>query len=511
MLRALILKPLFYGFIFFNFFGGFMNMKRVLVALLAGVFCITAFADGDYDELMRRSKHLEKQMQELNLEVEMMKNRWEFPSAKQEASYETPSWIYRKSTPVIISPYIGVHSLYDGSHLIINFSSIYEDVRLLRQWQVMHRHIEENDLQPLDHPLLEVSGKVEVLGAWQDRFIGGQTSDFNLDEAELEFSVYINPWVSGLLSVVYDNAPTPVSNTRIGNSNIFLNKGMIVVGNLEQFPVYASMGQMIVPFGRYSSNMISAPLTMRMFRTPARALTIGYRPEMDEGFYATAFAFSGDSRITTNRDVNQFGGDVGFIYDDQENDFDVTVGVSAIRNVADANGMQDTGGAIFPGFGANDPVTPGGANVNRQRLVHMVPGLSAYAAVGLGDFLFIGEYVTALRRFDATDLSFNGHGAKPSGFNLEAAYSFCLAEMQSNFAVGYTHTDQALALNVPRDRISANFSIAPIKHTIVRLEYQHDRAYPSNDVAGGRGQLATMDPNQGESANAVLAQVGIYF
>ena len=78
--------------------------------------------------------------------------------------------------------------------------------------------------------------------------------------------------------MTYENIPG-TSPRRISNSRVFLDRGFIIIGNFNRSPIYGSLGQMYVPFGRYGSNMISLPLTYFIGKTKARAISVGLAPQ----------------------------------------------------------------------------------------------------------------------------------------------------------------------------------------------------------------------------------------
>ena len=116
-----------------------------------------------------------------------------------------------------------------------------------------------------------------------------------------------------------------------------------------------------------------------------------------------------------------------------------------------------------------------------------------------GAFVVIAEYIAALDDFQATELAFDGRGAEPSAFNVEAGYQFMLAGKDATVAIGYQGTDEAFALDLPETRVVATLSVEVMKNTSVSLEWAHDEDYDESD--GGTG----------ESANTATAQLAVEF
>ena len=179
-------------------------------------------------------------------------------------------------------------------------------------------------------------------------------------------------------------------------------------------------------------------------------------------------------------------------------------GMGYINNIADSSGLQDNGlgSAYLQGFNTS---------ASTEKLVHNVSGGDIHAVFDLGPFVFITEYVTALQRFSPADLTYNGHGAKPSALNAEATYTFNLFTKPSTFTVNYGFSRQALALNIPRSRYGAAFQMAIFTDTLVTLEYLHNINYGKSDTATGDLLTAYTAADLGKSSNTVTAQIGVYF
>ncbi len=404
-------------------------------------------------------------------------------------------------TSVITSPYI--HSRYEfrGSGLIVNYSSINRDVAALRQRQNFEKRMLESGLNLPSYPLLELSGVVEGQAFTVRKFNGGQDSDINLSSAELDVQALINPWFTGFMSFNY-NSSSPLFGNRVTNSNVFIDNGFITFGNLNRSPLYATLGQVYVPFGRYSTYMISSPLIRGLFRTKARAVMVGYQEPDVQGPYAALFTFRGDNKngVSKSNHINQFGGNLGYRFNWKA--LHGEFGTSYINNVADSQGMQ---------LALNSPPQFGGFSAanGSQDLEHRVPGVDLRTALDLYGFTWIGEYTTSLRSFDPMDLTFNGEGAKPSGFHTEGVYHFAIYERPSSVVVAYDRTSEALPLGVPKERIGLGLSSAIWQNTLLSLQVAHSHHYGSNETATGSAGPIFGPP--GNSSTGLIAQFDIYF
>jgi hypothetical protein len=325
----------------------------------------------------------------------------------------------------------------------------------------------------------------------------------------------VTPWVNAFMNFSYEDATSDNtlgasgSKRRNSNSRIYLDKGFITFGNFTESGLYGSIGQLYVPFGRAASGMISYPLVYYIGQTKARAITLNYIVQPGKYPvipYLHTFVFKGDSNYGSHTDaVKNFGADTGFFAGN--NRTNTEIGVGYVENIADANGMQDNGTSSgFRGFEKT-------SDASSETLVHQVQGIDVHGDAMYGPFSFLAEYVSALTQFSARDMTFDGHGAKPSAANVEAAYTFKLFEKSSSISLGYGQTNQALALNIPQHRWIATWAYSYFPSTTFSLEYKRDTNYDKGDTAsGGHSTAFAVDTNTlGKRDNTVTAQVGVYF
>lgn len=401
---------------------------------------------------------------------------------------------------VSIGPYTGLPYSYSGSNLIINSPSVNTDVQLLNTRRQITRRLNETvgNLSSDAHPHLLLSGIVEGQ-ADIEKMGGNHSSDINLTNVSLD-AILFGPseWLLGFVELSYNSGNGPNGTLRVANSNMYLNKAFITIGNFACSPVYGTLGQYYVPFGTYSSVMVSDPFTKLLARTKARALTIGFQQQdVDNAFYGAVFGFRGDAQPHNNQ-VNNGGVNVGYKFN--AGSFSGNIGGGVIANLADSVGMQLGMGSVG-GF-ANSVAT--------EQLAHRVPAYDLRGTLSIGEHIdIIGEYITAGKRFAMQDMSFNSHGAKPWALNLEASYSFkILDDKPSNIGVGIGRTGQALGLELPKSRYAAVFNTSLLQHTLQSVEFRRDRLY-GNDNAS----IAGMAVPQGKKVydNVLTVQFDYYF
>lgn len=414
--------------------------------------------------------------------------------------------------PVYTAAYIGDHTAFDPSALVIYYPTYNEDLHLLQQRQTLYNQFDQAGIQPPQNPFLQISGKLEGQAIYTKPSFGPHTSDISLATSELDFIPVINQWASGFAALAYDNSLAP--NTPLtSNSRIFLDQGFLTIGNLNAAPVYATLGQMYVPFGAYLSNMITDPLTQDLGQIKARTILLGYQEQGNQGLYAQAFTYNGDVNLSANNDtLNSGGGNIGYSYNATNWNYDI--GGSVDANLADSIFMQDTlAPATMPD---GSPAFGGFSEINADDVIHKrVPAYDLHGSLGVGDWGLVAEFLQATTDFDPQDLSFDGHGAKPSALNIELSYNFTTFDRPSAITAGYGQSKQALALNIPEQRFIAVYNISIWKDTVEAIEFRHDINYKSQDTATGVGLPInfTMGGNNslGGSVNAVTFQTGIYF
>lgn len=410
---------------------------------------------------------------------------------------------YIAGTPVVTAPYLGSRPAFDGSDYVVNISSINRDLRLMQQRRQLYRAYRAIGYSVPNTPIVALSGKAEPIGTIGEFSAQNITHSWGLGSAELDAAASINEKVQAYISLAY--APLPdLSGPAISNSTIGLGMAFINIGDLEKTPYYFTAGQIFVPFGRYSSLMVSAPLTMIMSRTKARPFILGYKSQYDSGPFAAVYAFDGD---TTQGDSGVGGLNLGYIITEAHS---VTeIGASVISSIENAGGMQVNGStppnANFGGFSS---IT------NGNEAIKQIPAFDMHGNFRFDRYILTAEWVTATRAFRPQDLSYNGVGAQPQAGQLEAAVTFRTFDVPASFAVGYQWSRESLALKLPEQRIAGVLSFSFWKDTIESIEYRHDIDYRQNQFANGAAPVGMVNSNTlgtGKSSDMVLAQIGVYF
>ncbi len=320
-----------------------------------------------------------------------------------------------------------------------------------------------DDLESLG---VTISGLVQVESRYFRDYEKTDTSEMALNEAGLVIDVQRHKWVSAHLAFIYEQESTPLE----------VDEAFITLGNFEEYPVSLTVGELYVPFGRLETNMVTDPLTLELAETRARTSQLGFKTGP---FYGSVYAFNG---LTDNKHntMDHYGGNLGLADD--------VGGISYDLGVTYINDIDDTAAV-------SEQLDLEASTVDYDH----VGGLSAYLVVDMQPISLIAEYVTALDEFKAEHIAFNGSGAKPQGWNIEAAYNFNVMAKDMTFALGYQGTDESVALGLPEQRYLGTISATIFDQTRLSLEYARDVDYNVSEGGTGNG------------ADSVILQLAVEF
>ncbi len=424
------------------------------------------------------------------------------PSPSNNPQTSSFSWIPYIST----SPYAGPNAdkritAYDASDVWSQQSSMNEDLTVLKYKQTLQNNLQKVGLSLDQRPIVEISGG--VAGTATQTFIdfngAKNNGDFGLSTAEIDVNAMVGEWATGFMSLGYNSS----------NSDVFVSRGFVTIGNLNKSPFYLTAGQVYLPFGRYYSGLNTAPLTLSLARIKDQAVILGYAKD---NFSMQGFTYPG---IDGNANGAMFHGG-GFntnykmIFSPSIN---VNVGGSVISDMTGASGMQSTGASSpqFPGFTSF-------SGDSTYSFVHTVPGAGAHAEFNFWTNTLAVEFIGAARKFDAQDLSYNGNGAQPEALHVELLRNFKIQDHPSTVGVAYGRSWQALGLSLPQSSYMAYFLTSLWKNTLQEIEFRHDADYSSSNIATA---VSNPDGNSilgpftnigtGKSRDMVTLQFGVYF
>jgi hypothetical protein len=426
-------------------------------------------------------------------------------SAKAKPADSNPPKSIIPYITVATSPYFSQQTAFDASDIWSQQSTMNEDLFILKYRQGLEHGLNQNGTSLANRPIIELSGAVEAFASENvNNFGNGTSGDINLNTAELDINAMVSTWANAYMSFEFDNSP-PDIGSRVNNSRIYLSRGFVTIGNMDVTPVYLTVGQFYLPFGRYASYMITAPVTLTLGRINDRALLLGY---YNQGLYASIYTFPGNNSRTNDSPFRQAGANLGYKFLLSPNgDNNITLGGGVVTDMTDSNGITSTGNVSpeFPGFST----TPAGSAYPLQ---HNVPGADIHSEFNWGPWSVVGEFISALREYSTEDMTFNNDGAAPKAGHLELWRTFKLGSQDWLAGAAYGHTWDSLAIALPQQSYDAYLRTSFWKNTVEEIEFRHDVDYSKKDFAISATEFGPyFNQGSGSTREIVLAQIGVYF
>ena len=393
------------------------------------------------------------------------------------------------SSAVTTSPTLGLRSKHTGEDLVVNYSTMNEDVRLLEQRAEYQKQRSKDDLSK---PLLELSGAIRGNASYVRSIDKISNTDINLSDVELDGFAEISRMVSGYFSLAYDNGEPGYSVDSVGDerynrvswSNLAVKRGFITIGDFTKSNWYGSIGQMYLPFGKYSSYQVSSTLTSMLGKTRSRAIDVGYRTkDMVATAYlmkGTTYSYDTDFKQSANLSLNTWGFNVqktAKLADDRN----ITMGAGYISNISDSDGMLDAYDALHSGE-------------FKYAIGHYTPAYDLYAKVSSGDWIFNAEYIHTCNTIESHDHDLG----QPSAIQLEIDRMFNIGTIPASIAVGYGHISDFLL--IANDSYAVTLNTYMFKDTVQSLEFRHLSASEGSDGV-----------NTVTDKNSVTAVFSVYF
>lgn len=296
--------------------------------------------------------------------------------------------------------------------------------------------------------LLEVAAHHESMDFKNPASTDTDSGDIALATVELGIDAYITKHVSGHVLLLWEEDDTePVD----------LDEGYISLNGEDVVPLYLDAGKMYVPFGSFESHFISDPFTLEIGETRESAVRIGFANEM---FDINVSFFNGDiNELTGDDKVETLVGSAVFtLPEGAVSDFELSLGVSYISNIADSDGLE---GEVIAGS-VND----------------YVAGMGFFISASIMERLFMEfEYLGATDSFAAGELSFdNGMLFQPRAYNLELAWAFNDA---LELGIKYEGSDDLGDL-LPEKQYGCVINYGIFKNTSLGIEYLHGE-YENDD------------------------------
>ena len=300
---------------------------------------------------------------------------------------------------------------------------------------------------------LKIGGTIEVDASYKNDDDG---DSLKVSTLALSMDARLSNWSSAHVLLLREDEDPAVTKV--------IDEAYITVGDprTSSTGTYFRAGRMAVPFGNFSTKLISDPLTLELAETKETVFQIGFERN---GWKGSGYMFNGDSvKGGEDSSLDQYG--LNFGYAVETDSWDIDVGIGFINSMEDSDGISAALG-------------PEGKNTIGT-MVGYIPGLSAHAALTSGPYSLVVEYITALKEFDKgnNELLSGNEGAKPQAWHSELSYDFGILGRHANVAVGYQGSKEAEEVDgLPKNRFLGGLSVEVEKNTTLGLEYYHDKNY----------------------------------
>ena len=307
---------------------------------------------------------------------------------------------------------------------------------------------EKGPIDKFNFGLLIESGVVD-----RDQNANGEDeNDISLTTVSLSIEAIVNKWVSGETNFLYEDP-----GFSDDDASLDVEEGFITIGNLDEFPFYAKVGNFYVPYGAVLTHfpddpLMDVPVTLAFGELNERALLAGFEKW---GLSLSAYVFNGsvEKKFDDADAIDSFGFDANYTYESEPNELAIQVGASYLSNLADTNGIS----GVVPGT-----------------LERLVDGWAAYLSSSWGKFFLDAEYMGALDEFRVAELADeNGMEAEPSVWNIEFGLNH---DWWRNLEVAFkiAGSDEAENLSIPETRFGVVLNQEIFDNTIWSAGYLND-------------------------------------
>ena len=305
-------------------------------------------------------------------------------------------------------------------------------------------------------------------------------SGASLYVAALNLDSKANDWVSGHLGLLYSDAGDGYYANASTKTNVDVNEAYISIKNLKSSPFYLRLGRQYLPFDNYFMHPVVMPLTQRLAETRETALQLGFVDQ--SGFSGSIYAFKGlpkYNETSKTYNFNDFG--VALEYSNKTHPWNFNLGAGYLNNMANTGMVADS------------------ISHRAEKGYHnRVGGLSLYLDLISGQFNVGGHYVSALRRFSASDVSFTKdaltRGARSSAAMLTTGYKFKIMDKTSKVNLFYNWTNEAyssselssIPFQLPKNDLGVAYGVNVLQHVILVFRYDLQHTYPHRNGGSGK-------------------------
>jgi len=318
-------------------------------------------------------------------------------------------------------------------------------------------------------------------------FSNKDSSDININNANLLIDAKVNYWVKGHINLAYlgdqdkgFQIPLDKVGVRLGDSRLSVDEAYVDINNFARTSFYGRIGKQYVGFGDYKRYPIIKPITQLLTQTRATAVTLGAVTNM--GIYANVSGFNGatDKIGKMDRRLNNVTAKIGYsrsIHNVGCSDTIFNIDASWIANMYDINSLSPiyNYGRITP-----TSVQPGYSNP--------VGGLALHGDLELGAFCLWANYVHSLKKMELintlTTPDITLLSSKIWAADINAGYRFQTLGRESKINASYQFTGSADKYPIiipnkqlPQDRFQLGYDVDAWRYTNLGIAWAHDINY----------------------------------
>ena len=364
---------------------------------------------------------------------------------------------------------------------------------------------QETDEKPGAESLLrfiEIGGVAEFTVSRKQSSEGESTTSTAAEQLEMGLGIEPHPWFGSEFGWIHEHEEEHDEEAEGHDLGIFT--GTIIVGPpdgrwwlkggvqflpftmFELAEVHAAHDASIGPF---ETHAIVDPLSFEFGSKREKSLLLGVSLGQ---FLGSVYGYYGDD-ARSDEPRSGFGAAVGYKKHVSEED-EIAFNLSFIDDLGTLAGFQEE---VFGHEGEAHGTSHGEPPADSDE---RIPGWSVATGIHYGGIAFDAEYMISQDRFAPGALAFDGRGARPAAWSLEAGYGFELAGRGGELALGYQGTSEAVGLGIPALRYFSVLTVDLWKDTLFgTLEWVHD------------GEYGTAKGGTGEKTNKYTLQLGVEF
>lgn len=296
-----------------------------------------------------------------------------------------------------------------------------------------------------------IGGMLLIDTSYSKGFDDSKITDIYVDTFLIHVNKDINKYVNIHTAIKHEETPLADDN------NIKVDEAYIGITVPDESSLNILLGRQYVPFGNYSTFMITNPLAFYLAKINDSALAVKY----NDVLVAHAFLMNGntaESGTLADKKNNTAEYGLGLGYETAQ----FKVSADWINSIAESDTVVDT-------------------TQSSIALKNYVAGWDFHAEYEVDAFEISTEYVSTTKKFQNTEYTFNDAGAKPSTWDVE--FNYRLGYKNSWAGLRYSQSKEFLFLNQPKNMLSLGYGQEIFKHTLLKFEAYRQKDYVETDTA----------------------------